>query len=465
VITASQDRTARVWDPRAGKPLLPPLKHGGPVTLAVFSPDGLWAATAAGSVVRIWNAATGEAVGPVLKHAPGKAVTYVSFTADGELVTSTGDPANPAARRNWNFRPESRPVPDLIALAQLLGGRRLDDSGAEVPPEANDLRAAWGDFQKRFPRDLAATPEQVLSWHRRGAEECERQRLWAGAVLHLRQLLDNEPGRSDLLVRRARARGELGQWDQALADYRRAVELKPGDIELIGQLARVHGELGQWEQAADAYSQAIKAKENDRNLWVQRARARAELGRWNESAADFARAIDLGLSDVHVWRQHALVRLATGDVESYRKMCLRLVRRFGDSPDAAVVRVVALTCALSPDAVPDLKPLVQQTEGAVAAHPKSGPDHLALGALLYRAGQFEPAVEHIRTALRLSDPDRSPVGLLFLAMAQQRLGQVKEAGQSLQEAAQAIIPKGVEKGPLTWDRRLEMELLRREAEK
>jgi hypothetical protein len=70
--------------------------------------------------------------------------------------------------------------------------------------------------------------------------------------------------------------------------------------------------------------------------------------------------------------------------------------------------------------------------------------------------------------MRLSDPDRSPVGLLFLAMAQQRLGQVKEAGQSLQETIEEIdrlLPKEAKGGSRTWDQRLEVDLLRREAEK
>ena len=41
IVTASDDKTARVWDARTGRPLMPALKHDGVVWSAVFSPDGV----------------------------------------------------------------------------------------------------------------------------------------------------------------------------------------------------------------------------------------------------------------------------------------------------------------------------------------------------------------------------------------------------------------------------------------
>src|SRR5262249_37963102 len=161
----------------------------------------------------------------------------------------------------------------------------------------------------------------------------------------------------------------------------------------------------------------------DRDLYVLRARARAEQGQWEPAAADFAQAMDLGLSSADVWRQHALVRLAAGDADGYRKLCARLVRRHGDSPDAAVVRTVGRTCAVAAEAVPDLKPLLQQAEADVAARPNDRPALQALAALLYRGGQFEAA------AGRLDGKDQ-PFELLLLALAQHRLGRTDEAGKS-----------------------------------
>ena len=60
VATASDDRTARVWDAVTGRPVTPPLEHGDEVNLVVFNRDGTCIATAANdSRGRIWDAATG----------------------------------------------------------------------------------------------------------------------------------------------------------------------------------------------------------------------------------------------------------------------------------------------------------------------------------------------------------------------------------------------------------------------
>ena len=61
VVTASDDRTARVWDARTGKPLTEPLAHQGTVRAAAFSPDGARVVTASDDkTARVWDARTGK---------------------------------------------------------------------------------------------------------------------------------------------------------------------------------------------------------------------------------------------------------------------------------------------------------------------------------------------------------------------------------------------------------------------
>ena len=60
IVTASDDKTARVWDAASGKPIGEPLKgHEDLVWSAAFSPDGKRIVTASqDETARIWDAAT-----------------------------------------------------------------------------------------------------------------------------------------------------------------------------------------------------------------------------------------------------------------------------------------------------------------------------------------------------------------------------------------------------------------------
>jgi hypothetical protein len=134
------------------------------------------------------------------------------------------------------------------------------------------------------------------------------------------------------------------------------------------------------------------------------------------------------------------------------------VQRFGGGDDDAVGRLVARACTLGPEAVRDLKPVLRQAERAVAANPRSAADLRRLAALLYRAGQLQPALNRVQEVIGLRGADRDPCDDLLLAMLQQRLGHGAEARKALDDAGREK-PKEA-----TWQRRMEYELWRREAE-
>ena len=72
VVTASQDKTARVWDAASGKPVSPPLWHHSPVYSAAFSRDGARVVTASlDNTARVWDAAIrSTAVAPAQASGP-----------------------------------------------------------------------------------------------------------------------------------------------------------------------------------------------------------------------------------------------------------------------------------------------------------------------------------------------------------------------------------------------------------
>jgi len=91
ILTASEDRTARVWDAASGQLLFTLVGHAGTVNEAVYSADGAWIATASddGSA-RIWDARNGQCVAALLGHKDK--VISVAFSPDGRrVVTASRD--------------------------------------------------------------------------------------------------------------------------------------------------------------------------------------------------------------------------------------------------------------------------------------------------------------------------------------------------------------------------------------
>ena len=87
VVTASMDKTAKIWDV-ISQVLLVDLKgHTDNVLLARFSPDGKKIVTAsADSTVKIWDAASGVLLADLKGH--NDLVVSASFSPDGKKVVT-----------------------------------------------------------------------------------------------------------------------------------------------------------------------------------------------------------------------------------------------------------------------------------------------------------------------------------------------------------------------------------------
>jgi WD40 repeat protein len=89
LVTASADKTARIWDAISGKPLTAPLAHEDGVWDAQFSPEGRRVITASRDrTARIWDAGTGKAACVLPVDSP---VSFASFSPDGRRVVTTSD--------------------------------------------------------------------------------------------------------------------------------------------------------------------------------------------------------------------------------------------------------------------------------------------------------------------------------------------------------------------------------------
>ena len=104
VVTASEDQTARVWDVASGDPVAVLTGHQGRVNSAAFSPNGTQVVTASGDqTARVWDAASGDTLA-VLKGHEG-VVESAAFSPDGTQVVTASDDM---AARVWEILPTEK---------------------------------------------------------------------------------------------------------------------------------------------------------------------------------------------------------------------------------------------------------------------------------------------------------------------------------------------------------------------
>jgi WD domain, G-beta repeat len=151
VVTASNDKTARVWDAATGKAISEPMKHDGAVSSAQFSADGQRVVTAStDKTARVWDAATGKAISEPMKHDGG--VYSAQFSADGQRVVTA---SNDRTARVWDIptitRKDSDDDANLLAdLAEATGGFALQAFGE------TEILAALSPGQAKATRDKIA---------------------------------------------------------------------------------------------------------------------------------------------------------------------------------------------------------------------------------------------------------------------------------------------------------------------
>jgi WD40 repeat protein len=116
IVTASQDKTARIWQVSSGK-LVRVLQADMEMNGASFSPDGAQVVTAhQDGTAQIWNARTGEKL-PILRGHHG-AVLDAQFSPDGRsLVTASAD----GTARLWNTNGQEEALLNPNVAANLSG--------------------------------------------------------------------------------------------------------------------------------------------------------------------------------------------------------------------------------------------------------------------------------------------------------------------------------------------------------
>jgi len=286
VVTASQGNLVRMWDADTGELLLSPLKHYTPRGQALFSLDGhLMLTMQREEAARVWDF-TRVAPAPLAVRPTGafreKSISpderfrarlsgqtldvssetrsiqltepvpfrQAFFSDDNALLLTesadtrarvwdlgTGESLTPLLRTRYDLHArapakndlprDDRPPADLVLLAQLLSGSRVDETGAFRPLEKSDLTSAWDRLKKKYPQSFASSAGEFLAWHEQAARACEQAWNWWGALFHLDHLLRARPKDQTLQQRRAYAQAALEHANQLASGYQKRLHVIP----------------------------------------------------------------------------------------------------------------------------------------------------------------------------------------------------------------------------------------------
>jgi WD40 repeat protein len=133
VVTASWDKTARIWDASTGEQLVAPLAHHGEVYTAAFSPDGSRVVTA-GLTARVWNVSTGRPV--TLPFEAG--VVAAAFSPDGTRVVTAG-----ATARVWDAWTGVPVTPPLEHQGEVYAAAFSPDGTRVVTASLDQTARVW----------------------------------------------------------------------------------------------------------------------------------------------------------------------------------------------------------------------------------------------------------------------------------------------------------------------------------
>ena len=146
VISAGEDKTARIWDMTTGDLVYLPLEHDSLVNMATFSPDGSRIITAtAGQTAHLWDAVKGTKIGAPLKH--DYEVLYATFSPQGDkVVTASFD--NHA--RIWDAT-TGQPITDALPHKYAVVHAAFSPTGEFLATSSTDSTAIVWDVATGQP--------------------------------------------------------------------------------------------------------------------------------------------------------------------------------------------------------------------------------------------------------------------------------------------------------------------------
>ena len=454
--TIDESAKVRLWDPRSGLSVTPPLTFPNSVTQLTiptavrFSSDGQRVFAEQSSIDGY--AALTKDLGSAEK------LLNTLLERDARVGGTLAVEFLKSAALSYSCRIGDLSIDSAktaVALAEVQSGSRVTEIGARealpVTREIEDLELLAGRFnpwaahlriartssdpatREKFYRTAGQSPEAgSVPWYELALLLNQQDRMEEALVAVDKAIsAGTQPGRADAL--RGNLLLQLGRFQEAVPSLQQALPNLQIPFNARTDLANCLAALQQYQQAADTFDVAF------------------------EEARAFVEPIE-------AQQQYRRILLAAQlqQKEAIDSLLKSLIREAENSTELPVCYHAALSAVMVPMGTTDWSTVQALADQAFELQDAPNTRNVKAFALV-RSQQYPQALKELNERLQLSPGDPSPTVKIFLAIALHHSADSAAAQKTLGEARQAVAKElGDQNTP--WDRRLQLTLLLQEAQ-
>ena len=338
----------------------------------------------------------------------------------------------------------------------------------------DDMNAAQNDLNQAVALAQRIPEYKTAMCHYLFTERSEahfRRRENEQAVDDATVALKQKPEAGWIYKRRAAAQFELKRYSNALSDLRNGLKWTPADLSTLTwilpeKLAACpdanfrNGFLKLVDETVEKHQHSVASR-------TTRAVILIAFGRERDALAELNSIATKDDANYYARYQVALLSLKLRDLKLYRTNCEQSLDAVAKSDDAQAIHFAGWTCARAPAGLSDYAPAIRLARTALEEMPEDQQYLIGLGAVQMRAGQFQEALGNLDKAVELSKTAKSSeaYAYYFRAMTEEHLSRRDDARKSLIKANELAEKElNDEALPTAWNRRMTLELLRKEAE-
>ncbi|MCC3437954.1 tetratricopeptide repeat protein, partial [Microcoleus sp. PH2017_05_CCC_O_A] len=304
-ISASGDKTLKIWDTQSGTELLTLTGHTNSVTAVAIAPDGLTAISASrDNTLKIWDLLSGK---EIASFSGEDSFNGCAISPDGMSIVA-GDASG------------------RVHFLRLEGMKQGDgrDTALQSPYQPNNpltlfysgfLLAKQGLYEAALPKltEVAELrPDVAVVWFELGNILDNLQR-YEGAIASFDKALEieREGGNRKFWFDRGLALMKCDSQDAVRASWDRAMSIEPDDSDFWSEQGEELFNSECYEPAICCFDFALQIQPNQAYLWSARGFVLASAGRNEEAIYSYDRALELEPNDCDIlcYRAYGLVML------------------------------------------------------------------------------------------------------------------------------------------------------------